>query len=94
MEFQNHGIKCKTFWDAQAVIKNAGDKIKVAKSNKERRYYGQDILLEAETLLLCVDCNAGSPDCLSCHSVLRRYIKEYKYLAEDERKGAVSKLRY
>ena len=91
MELENQGIKCNTFWDAEAVIKKTEDKIKVAKNNKERRYYAQDILVEVEVLLLCADFNAGNPDCMSCHSILRRYIKEYKYMAEDERRGTVIK---
>lgn len=86
MESENQGIKCKTFCDAQVVIKKAEDKLKVAKSNKERQYYAQDILVEVETLLLCTSFNAGNPDCISCHSILRRYIKEYKYLAREKTK--------
>jgi len=92
MEFKNQGIKCRTFWDAQAVIKKAEDKIRVTKNTKERQYYGQDILLEVETLLLCANYNTGNHDCMSCHSILRRYIKEYKYLAKEEkRKKVISK---
>lgn len=39
MEFEPQGIKCKKFCDAEAVIKKAEAKMKVVKSNKERRYY-------------------------------------------------------
>ncbi len=82
----NHqGIKCRTFWDAEKVINKAETKIKVAKSNKERRYYAQDILIEIETLLLCANFNDGNPDCVSCYSILRRYIKEYENLANHKR---------
>lgn len=86
MEFENQGIECKKFWDTKEVIKKAEDKMKTAKANKEKRYYAQDILQEAESLLLCSNFNSGNPDCVSCHSILRRYIKEYKYLAKEEAK--------
>ena len=86
MEFENRGIKCNIFWDAESVIKKTHAKIKQAKSLKEKQYYAQDILLEAETLLTCSKYSAGNSDCVSCHSISRRYIQEYKYLAKDERK--------
>ena len=86
MEFENQGIKCNIFWNAQAVIKKAEAKMKEVKAIKERQYYAQDILLELESLLLCSNYNAGNLDCVSCHSILRRYIKEYKYLVKEEAK--------
>lgn len=85
MKFGNQGIKCKTFWDAEKVVNKAETKIKIAKSNKERRYYAQDILLEVDDLLLCTDFIGGNSDCMSCYSILRRYIKEYEYLANHKR---------
>ena len=78
MESEPQGIKCRKFCDAEAVIKKAEAKMKLVKSNKERQYYAQDISLEAETLLLCANFNTTNPDCKSCHSILRNYIKEYK----------------
>lgn len=89
MEFQNQDIKCNIFWNAQAVIKKAEAKMKEVKAIKERQYYVQDILVEIGSLLLCANYNAGDTDCISCHSILRRYIKEYKYLAKVERKEAL-----
>jgi len=90
MELENQGIKCKTFWDIKEVIKNTAAKMKVAKSNREKKYYAQDILIEVESLLLCVDFIGGNSDCTSCHSISGRYIREYKYLAKEERvKGVI-----
>lgn len=86
MEFKNQGIKCKTFWGAQTVIKKTEAKIKGAKSNKERQYFAQDILLETESLFSCPNYNAGNSDCISCRSISRSYIKEYEYLAKHERR--------
>lgn len=78
----NKGIKCNIFWDTKAVIEKTEAMVKKAKSSKERQYYAQDILLEAETLLSCSDYNTGNPDCVSCHSISRRYIQECKHLAK------------
>ncbi len=75
MEFEKQGVKCKMFWDVQAMIKNAEAKMKVAQSNLERRYYAQDILLEVETLSSCANFNSAGPECISCHAVLRNYSK-------------------
>jgi len=86
MEFENHNIKCKTFWDVERVIKNAEAKIKEPRNAAERRYYAQDVLLESRTLLSCPDYNARNSDCVSCRSFAHRYTQEYKYLAKTERK--------
>lgn len=86
MEFENQDIKCSIFWDAEAVIKKTDAKIKEARSTKERQYYAQDILLEAKSLLSCSNYNDGNPDCVSCHSISRRYIQEHEYLAKNGRR--------
>lgn len=85
MEFEND-IKCNLFLDTGAVIKNTEVKIKDAKTGKERRYFVQDILLEAGTLLSCSDYNTQNSDCIKCHSVLRKFIQEYSSLAEDRQR--------
>lgn len=84
MELENYVVKCKKFRDAQAVIWKTEVKIKEAASSREKRYYAQDILLEAETLLSCAYYVAGSFDCLKCHLVSQRYIQEREYLAREE----------
>lgn len=78
MELENQGIKCNNFWDTQAVIKKIEVKVREAWSIKERKYYAQDIVLEAETLLSCLNYNPRNPECLSCHSISRRLIQEYE----------------
>ncbi len=91
MESENQGIKCKTFWDTEAVIRKVEPKIEEARSNKERRYYAQDILVEMESLLSCPNYNTGDPDCISCRSISRRYFEQYEYLAKDKRPRSVVK---
>ncbi len=83
MEFEPPVIKCVIFLDTEAVIKNTDVKISQAKSIKERQYYAGDILLEARILLSCSNYKTNDPDCEKCHSILQRYIQEYKYLAKD-----------
>lgn len=86
MEFQVHSIKCNTFWDVETVIKKAKAKIKDPRSAAEKRYYAQDILVEAKTLLSCPDYNARNSDCKICHSISHKCIEEYKHLAKVERR--------
>ncbi len=76
-------IKCSTFQECEAIIKKSEDKIKETRSVKERQYYAQDILLEAETLMPCSNYNSNTEDCLNCHLILLRYIQEYKHLADN-----------
>ena len=90
MGFENQGIKCSIFWDAEAVIEKADAKIKEARSIKERKYYAQDILLEVQNLLMCSNYNAGDPECLSCHTISHRHIQEYEYLAKSQKKGVIA----
>lgn len=85
----NQSIKCNIFSDTEAVIKKAEDKIKETRSIKERRYYTQDILLEAEALMSCSNYNNKKQDCLDCHLVSVKYIQEYKHLAHDEMKESL-----
>ena len=91
MEFEQKNIGCNIFLDAEAVIKKTEVKVKEAKTTKERQYYAQDILLEAKTLLSCLSYNSKDPSCLSCHSVLERYIQEYEYLANHEKQEILIK---
>jgi len=84
MEFENQDIRCSIFLDTDAVIRKTVAKINEAQNLKEKQYYAQDILLEAETLLSCPSYKAENPDCPSCNSILRRYIKEYKHLDKDK----------
>ena len=92
MEFENQGIRCSSFWNAQAVIEKTEVKVKEAGSIKERKYYTQGILLELQSLLMCSNYNAGNPECISCHCILQRYMKEYGYLAKVKRKeNAINK---
>lgn len=83
MEFENKTIKCSTFQDAETLIKKTEEKIKETRSIKERQYYAQDILLEAESLLSCSNYNDKNPNCLNCHLILLKYIQEYKHLADN-----------
>ena len=70
-------IKCSVFLETDRVMQNTI--AKYLKANlKERRYYAQDILLEAKSLLRCSDYNVLNSDCLNCHYILRRYLQEYK----------------
>ncbi len=83
MELEKQYIKCSKFQDTEAVIKKSEDKIKETIGVKERQYYAQDILLEAKTLISCLNYNIEKQDCLNCRPVLLRYIQEYKHLAEE-----------
>ena len=85
MESEYQNVKCDIFRDAEAIIKKTDAKIKETRDNKERQYYAQDILLEAETLLSCSNYNAQNPDCTNCHSILLKFIQEYEHLANDKK---------
>lgn len=85
MELENQDIKCNFLRDAETVIKKAEVRIEKTRSSKERRYYAQDILLEAGTLLSCSKFNDRNPSCINCRSILRGYIQEYEYLAKDKK---------
>ena len=82
MEFGTNNIKCKTFWDVERVIKNAGLKIKEPRNAAERRYYAQDVLLESKTLLSCPDYNARNSDCVGCRFFAHRHAREYESLTK------------
>jgi hypothetical protein len=58
------------------VIKNIILKFKNANS-KEKQDFAQDILVEANTLLLCASYNSKNQDCLDCHSISRKHLQEY-----------------
>ncbi|MBL7131972.1 MAG: hypothetical protein ISS45_11340 [Candidatus Omnitrophica bacterium] len=73
MEFENQTIKCSKFWETESVIKKTEAKISEAGILRERRYYAQDILLEAEDLLSCLNYNSENPDCFNCHSISRGF---------------------
>ena len=81
MESETYDIKCDIFRDAAAIIKKARAKIKVSKNSREKQYYAQDILLEAETLLSCSNFSIKNPNCKTCRFVSHRNIEEYKKLA-------------
>ncbi len=81
MEFENQAIKCNIFWDAEVLIRKTETKIAEAKNIKERQYYAEDILLEAEALLSCSNYNAANLECLYCHAIIRRYLQKYENLA-------------
>ncbi len=83
MESENQDIKCNIFYETEAVIRKSEDKIKETKNFKEKKYYAQDILLEAKSLLSCPDYKDGNIDCLSCHSIALKYIRQYEYLAKN-----------
>ena len=71
-----NNIECPIFRESDEIIKNIILKLKKA-SSQEKQDYSQDILLEANTLLLCSDYNFKNPDCLNCHSISRKYFQEY-----------------
>ncbi len=73
----SNGVKCPIFCESEEVIKNII--LKVEKVNpEEKQEYAQDILIEARFLLQCSHYNAVNTDCLNCHSIARKYIKEYR----------------
>ncbi|MBU4078204.1 hypothetical protein KKE85_01140 [Patescibacteria group bacterium] len=74
-----NNIECPIFRESDEVIKNIILKLEKANS-KEKQDFAQDILLEANTLLLCSNYNSKNPDCLNCHSISRRYLQEYGHL--------------
>lgn len=78
IELENVVVKCSKFSDAEAVIKKIEAKIKQVGNNKERQYYIQDILLEAQTLLQCLNYKSENIGCLKCHFISNRYTQEYK----------------
>lgn len=76
-----NNIKCPIFCESDEIIKNIilkFDKV----SSKEKQDYVQDILVEANTLLLCSNYNSKNPDCLNCHSISRKFLQEYGHLSE------------
>lgn len=71
-----YSIKCSVFCESNEIIKSII--LKLEKANlKERQDYAQDVLLEANSLLLCLNYNSQNSDCLNCHSVSRGYLQEY-----------------
>lgn len=89
MESENRDIKCNVFCETEAVIENSEAKIKETKNHKERKYYAQDVLLEAKSLLPCPDYKDGNIDCLICHSIALKYIRQYEYLAKNAMRKTV-----
>ena len=74
-----NNIECLIFRESDKVIKNII--LKLEKANpKEKQDFAQDILLEANTLLLCSNYNSRNPDCLNCHSISRKFLQEYGHL--------------
>lgn len=72
-------VKCPIFCESDEAIKNII--LKAGKVNpKEKQEYAQDILVESRSLLQCSHCGAVNTDCLNCHSIARKYVKEYGYL--------------
>lgn len=76
-----NNIKCPVFRESDEIIKNII--LKLEKVNpREKQDYAQDILVEANTLLLCSDYNSKNPDCSNCHSISRKYLQEYGHLSK------------
>ncbi|MDP2922299.1 MAG: hypothetical protein Q8O30_01065 [Candidatus Omnitrophota bacterium] len=80
-ESTQNNIKCPIFCESDEVIKNIILKVGKVKP-KEKQEYAQDILLETRSLLKCSNYNVVNTDCLNCHSIARKYVKEYGYLAK------------
>ena len=78
-ESNQNNIKCPVFRESDGIIKNIILKLEKVYP-REKQDYAQDILVEANTLLLCSDYNSQNPDCLNCHSISRKYLQEYGYL--------------
>ena len=76
-----NNIKCPIFCESDGIIKNIILKLEQV-SSKEKQDYAQDILVEANTLLLCSNYSSKNPDCLNCHTISRKYLQEYGYLAK------------
>ncbi|MFA4889619.1 MAG: hypothetical protein WC628_08630 [Candidatus Omnitrophota bacterium] len=71
-----NNIKCPIFRESDGIIKNIILKVEKANS-KEKQDYAQDILVEANTVLLCSDYNSKNPDCSNCHTISRKYLQEF-----------------
>ncbi len=76
-----NNIECPIFCETDGIIKNIILKVEKANS-KEKQDYAQDILVEANTLLLCSNYNSKNPDCSNCHAISRKYLQEYGHLVE------------
>ena len=74
-----NNIACPIFCESDGIIKNIILKLEQVNS-KEKQDYAQDILVEANTLLLCSNYNSKNPDCSNCHTILRKYLQEYGHL--------------
>ena len=74
-----NNIECPVFRESDEIIKNIILKLEKV-GPKEKQDYTQDILVEANTLLLCPDYNSKNPDCPNCHSISRKYLQEYGHL--------------
>ena len=74
-----NNIKCPIFCESDEIIKNIILKLEKANS-QEKQDFAQDILVEANTLLLCSNYNSKNPDCSNCHSISCKYLQEYGYL--------------
>ena len=80
-ESNQNNIKCPVFRESNGIIKNII--LKREKVNpREKQDYAQDILVEANTLLLCSNYNSKNPDCSNCHTISRKYLQEYGQLAK------------
>ena len=76
-----NNIACPIFCESDGIIKNIILKLEQVNS-KEKQDYAQDILVEANTLLLCSNYNSKNPDCPNCHTISRKYLQEYDHLAK------------
>ena len=74
-------IKCPIFCESDGIIKNIILKLEQVNS-KEKQDYAQDILVEANTLLICSNYNSKNPDCSNCHTISRKYLQEYGHLSK------------
>ena len=79
-----NNLECPIFCESDEIIKNIILKLEKANS-KEKQDFAQDILIEANTLLLCSNYNSKNPDCSSCHSISRNYLQEYGNLPKSNR---------
>ena len=72
-ESNQNNIKCPVFRESDGIIKNII--LKLEKVNfREKQDYAQDILVEANILLLCSNYNANNPYCSDCHTISRKYL--------------------
>jgi len=74
-----NNIACPIFCESDGIIKNIILKLEKA-ILREKQDYAQDILVEANTLLLCSNYNSKNPDCPNCHAISRKYLQEYGHL--------------